>query len=59
MEKLNVVTCLTSISVAQKKILLDNNIILAKDLLSNKMFIDILNLSSDTKDKLIKELETI
>ena len=58
-EKLHPVTCLTSISVAQKKILLDNNIILAKDLLSNKMFIDILNLSSDTKDKLIKELETI
>lgn len=58
-DKLLPVTCLSSISANHKKILLDNNIILIKDLLSKEMFIDILNLSKDEKLGLLSELKSL
>lgn len=58
-EKLHPVTCLNSISNHHKKILLDNNIVLAKDLLNNRMFYDLLNLSNDEKNKLTLELQAL
>lgn len=58
-DKLLPITCLSSISAIHKKILLDNNIILAKDLLSKEMFIDILNLSKNEKQILLSELKSL
>lgn len=55
-EKLHPITCLTSISPSQKKILLDNNIVLAKDILTKEMFLEILNLSGDQKNNLLSEI---
>ncbi|OGG08280.1 hypothetical protein A3D05_03890 [Candidatus Gottesmanbacteria bacterium RIFCSPHIGHO2_02_FULL_40_24] len=58
-EKLHPVTCLSSLTAHQKKILLDNNIVLAKDILTNKLFLDLLNLSGDEKEKLLAELRAL
>ena len=58
-EKLQPVTCLNSISAGHKKILLDNNIVLVRDLIVNKMFIDMLNLSNDDKNNLNAELQSL
>ena len=58
-EKLHPVTCLTSISPSQKKILLDNNIVLAKELLKKQMFLDILNLPHKQKESLLAEIKEL
>jgi len=54
---LHPVTCLNSISTREKKILLDNNVVLAHDLIENKMFIDLLNLSNANRIALISEIQ--
>lgn len=50
------VTMLTSVSHAQKIRMLTDHIVLCKDLLENKKFIDTLNLSTSEKQNLINEL---
>lgn len=58
-EKLHPITCLSTINTNQKKILLDNNIILARDLAQNNMFIELLRLSTDQKNSLLHEIEDL
>ena len=58
-DNLHPVTCLTSISNHHKKILLENNIVLCKDLLTNQMYINLLDLSFTDKQKLISELKSL
>lgn len=58
-QKLHPITCLNNINSAQKKILLDNNIILAKDLFDNPLFLDLLNLPAPDKQLLLTEIRNL
>ena len=58
-DKLHPITCLTNITNYHKKILLENNIVLCRDLLDNQMYIDLLKLSSADEQKLLTELKAI
>ena len=53
------VTCLSSLNSSQKRLLLDNNIVLAKDLLTNNLFIELLKLSETEKNTLFLELQAL
>lgn len=58
-QKLHPITCLYNINSAQKKSLLDNNIILAKDLIDNPLFLDVLNLPNPEKQLLLSEIRNL
>lgn len=50
-------TCLSSLSTEQKKTLISNNIILARDVFENEFAADLLRLEADRKQLLFKEAE--
>ncbi len=54
-KKLYPVTCLSSLSPEQKRLLLQNNIVLAKDVFESKFAEDLLKLGSRERDLLAKE----
>ena len=49
------ITCLTTISQAEKQILLQKNCILVKDIVNNKKFIEMLRISDKKANNIIKE----
>jgi len=57
--QLHPVTMLTNISSAQKQQLLENHIILAKDLCKNPSGLDILGLPKDKKDIVLSECQLL
>ena len=58
-DKLHPVTCLSTLSNYQKKLLLDNNAVLCRDLLANNIFIELLKLKPEEKSLLMSELREI
>lgn len=57
--KLHPLTSLTTLSQSQKKILLDNHIVLCKDLCENLNALDILSLSSKDKEAVFNEAQFV
>lgn len=58
-DKLHPITCLSSLSNYQKKLLLDNNAVLCRDLLANNIFIELLKLKEEEKTRLLSELQSL
>src|SRR3990167_7712772 len=58
-EKLFPVTCLINLTYNHKKILLENNIVHCRDLLDNQMYIDLLKLTPEDRQKLLTELKAL
>jgi hypothetical protein len=53
------ITILTSLSQPQKQMLLDNHIVLVKNICKNKESLDLLGIQNDKKDFIIKEAELV
>lgn len=57
--KLHPITMLTSISSAQKQLLLENHVVLAKDVCKNPSALDILGLPEDKKNPILSECQFV
>ena len=57
--RLHPITMLTTISQSQKATLLENHIILCKDIMKNPQIVDILYLSKQDQEKLLAEVATV
>lgn len=57
-KKLHPITCLSSISNHHKQLLLSNNVVLCRDLLDNKIYLDLLKLQNEEKERLLNELQS-
>ena len=57
--RLHPVTMLTTLSQSQKMTLLDNHVVLCKDILKNPQLLDILYLSPQDRTRLIAEVSTV
>src|ERR1035437_10058241 len=57
-ERLYPITILSSLSQAQKQILLENHTVLVKQILNNKDCLDLLGIQVDKKDQIVEEVKT-
>jgi Holliday junction resolvase-like predicted endonuclease len=57
-ERLYPITLLSSLSEPQKQILLDNHIVLVKQVLNNNDYLDLLEVQTEKKEQIIKESKT-
>jgi hypothetical protein len=57
--RLHPITMLTTLSQAQKNTLLQNHIVMCKDILHNHLYLDMLHLPTDAKEKVIEEVTYI
>jgi hypothetical protein len=57
--RLHPVTMLTTLAQSQKMTLLENHIVLCKDILNNSNVVDLLYLSKQDHDKLLAEVASI
>ncbi|MFD1631761.1 restriction endonuclease [Pseudopedobacter beijingensis] len=53
------VTCLTTLTIAEKETLLKNNCILVKDILDRKKYLQLLKVSQKKTDRILKEAEEL
>lgn len=57
--KLHPVTCLTNLSNYHKNLLLQNNIVLCKDLLTNRTILALLKLNKEEEERLVSEIKLL